>query len=401
MKIRNLYTIICIVFFYLCTAFNPTKAQQYSFDFYEGAFNFNADSSISISFLDSLSNSSIQLFFNKINNGNYQTLINELQNYKKEHKLNDWLYYQLVRKTAQSLSAKNDNYIRYTLYKWFLMCKSGYDARIAIGNNQIIFFIRNNEDISDIPFFEIDKKKYTCLNYHDYGKLFKEEGVYKPVQINIPEAEKDFSYKVTKMPDFKPENYIEKQLGFKYKHKDYHFNIKLSNDIAEIFKNYPGVDFETYFNIPLSKQTYETLIPVLKKNTKGMIPQKGVDYLMRFTRYAFLYENDEENFGKEKRLSPEETLLNKYSDCDDRVALFFYLVKELYNLPMITLLYPTHVTIAVQFEKPVGNAILYNGKYYTICEPTPQAQNLAIGQLSDKHKHQDYQIVYHYEPTKN
>jgi hypothetical protein len=30
---------------------------------------------------------------------------------------------------------------------------------------------------------------------------------------------------------------------------------------------------------------------------------------MRFTRYAFLYENDQDNFGKEKRLSPEQTLL--------------------------------------------------------------------------------------------
>ena len=40
---------------------------------------------------------------------------------------------------------------RYT--SGFLMCKSGYDARIAIGNDQIIFYIRNEEDISDIPFF--------------------------------------------------------------------------------------------------------------------------------------------------------------------------------------------------------------------------------------------------------
>jgi hypothetical protein len=119
---------------------------------------------------------------------------------------------------------------------------------------------------------------------------------------------------------------------------------------------------------------------------------------MRFTRYAFLYEDDENNFGKEKRLSPEETLFARYSDCDDRAALFFYLVKEIYNLPMIALLYPTHITMAVQFDKPVGSPIIYKGKAYSLCEPTPQLEDLKIGQLSAKLKNKPYEVVYQYIP---
>lgn len=126
----------------------------------------------------------------------------------------------------------------------------------------------------------------------------------------------------------------------------------ISPQISTLFTNYPGVDFESYFNIPLSRQTYVSLIPALKENIRGMSQKRGVDYLMRFTRNALMYETDEQNFGKEKRLSPELTLFSEYSDCDDRAGLFFYLVKEIYNLPMITVLYPTHVTIAVQFDKP-------------------------------------------------
>ena len=376
-----------------------TYAQNYSFEFYEGTFNFSADSSLSVNFDSELSNKSVNNFYAQINSSNYQPLLTSLINYKEKHKLNDWLYYQLIRKTAQQLSSKAKNYNRYTLYKWFLMCKSGYDAKIAIGNNQIIFCIKNDEDISDIPFFMIDDKKYMCLNYHDYGNLFKRENAYKPIDILIPEAKTAFSYKVTRMPDFKPEDYEEKQIAFNYKHKDYHFKVKINKEIESIFANYPGVDFESYFNIPLSHETYQSLIPILKQNLKGMNEKKGVEYLMRFTRYAFLYENDEENFGKEKRLSPEQTLLNKYSDCDDRAALFFYLVKEIYNLPMIALLYPTHITMAVQFEKPVGNsAIIYKGKNYSICEPTPQLKNLRIGELSSTLKNKPYEVVYAYEP---
>jgi hypothetical protein len=89
----------------------------------------------------------------------------------------------------------------------------------------------------------------------------------------------------------------------------------------------------------------------------------------------------------------------KYSDCDDRAALFFYLVKEIYNLPMITLLYPTHITMAVQFDKPVGKPIIYMGKIYSLCEPTPQAEDLRIGQVASKLKNTPYKVVYQYIPA--
>ncbi|MFC4197327.1 hypothetical protein [Pedobacter jamesrossensis] len=387
---------LCMLF-----SFFKAEAQNYSFDFYNGTFNFIADKSIVIQTDNNVSDASVRKFYSDINGAGYQSLIASLNAYKEKYKLNDWIYYQLIRKTAEQISPKTDNYSRYTLYKWFLLNKCGYDARIAVGNGQIIFYVRNEEDISDIPFFILDGKKYMCLNYHDYGKLFQQADAYKPINISIPEAKNAFSYKVTRMPDFKPDAYVEKDVEFSYKQKTYHFKLKINNDVQTIFANYPGVDFESYFNIPLSRETYSSLIPILKKNLEGMDQKKGVDYLMRFTRYAFLYENDQDNFGKEKRLSPEQTLLNKYSDCDDRAALFFYLVKEIYNLPMVALLYPTHLTMAVQFDKPIkGDFLIYKGKKYAFCEPTPQQKDLKIGQLSAQLKNEPYKVVYDYNPLK-
>ena len=119
---------------------------------------------------------------------------------------------------------------------------------------------------------------------------------------------------------------------------------------------------------------------------------------MRFTRYAFLFEPDSRQFGNEKRLSPEQTLLYEQSDCDDRAALFFYLVKEIYNLPMLVLAFPEHVTIAVKFDKPVGTPIMYKGEKYSVCEPTPQKQDLKLGQLSPNLDKATYEIAYAYIP---
>ena len=149
-------------FFSLCWA-HHAQAQHYAIDFFEGTFNFEADHTTNIAFTDSLSNESITSFYRQLESSKHQRLIQSLLAFKAKHELNDWLFYQLVRQTAESLSPKNDNYHRYTLYKWFLMSKAGYDAKIAIGNNQIIFYIKNEEDVSDIPFFIIDQKSTYAL----------------------------------------------------------------------------------------------------------------------------------------------------------------------------------------------------------------------------------------------
>lgn len=375
-------------------------AQNFSFEFYEETFNFELDKSSDIEFSGVLSDTSVKEFYTSMEQSNYKPLLTRLLNYKEKYQLNDWIYYQLIRKTAQQISPKADNYHRYTLYKWFFLAKSGYDARLGIGDNKIIFYVRNTENINDIPFFMEDGRKYMCLNYHDYGQIdFVKEQII-PARISLPESRMAFSYKVTRMPDFKPETYTQKDIKFEYNQRSYHFQVKLNPAVETIFANYPGVDFESYFNIPLSNETYSSLIPVLLKNVKGMTQKKGVDYLMRFTRYAFLYQSDEDNYGKEKRLSPEQTLLSTYSDCDDRAALFFYLVREIYDLPMIALLYPTHITMAVQFDKPFGRSIIYKGEKYSVCESTPQVEDLKIGQISSKLKNTLYTIVYQYDPEK-
>ena len=390
-----------LLLFVFTASHGQQSGKRVCFEFYNSVFNINFDQSIITPVPVVLTDASVKQFYQTLSKGEFSPVVDSLVSYKKKHQLNDWLYYQLIRNTAQQISPKADNYSSYTLYKWFLMVQSGYDARLALADDRVIFYILNDEDISDIPFFMINDKKYMTLNYHDYDKFDLHQSPPVPVNISVPGAVKAFSYKITRMPDFKAESYITKDLYFNYRDKEYNFEVKLNPGVQALFTNYPVVDFESYFNIPLSKETYSSLIPLLKKNVSKLDQKKGVDYLMHFTRYAFLYEDDVENFGKEKRLSPEETLFAEHSDCDDRAALFFYLVKELYNLPMIALLYPTHINIAVQFNKPVGTPIVYKGKTYSACEPTPQREDLRLGQVSARLKNAPYQVVYEYNPAKN
>jgi hypothetical protein len=399
--VRRITTILLII---ACCTIRPvdTWANSIQFDFCGEPISFDFDKTLVPNAPVLSTEASVTAFYQNLNAKDYDAVINALQAYKEKFKPNDWLFYQLIRKAAQQISPKTEDYHRYTLYKWYFLSRTGYDALLTISGDYILFYIHCEENTYNIPNRVVNGKQYVCLNYHDYGNNIDfQKNKFSVVEIRVSEARNSFSYKITHLPEFRSTDYKVKELRFNYNDNEYHYNVKLNNQIQTLFINYPVVDYSLYLNIPLSRETYYSLIPLLKKSVKGLSVKNGVDYLMRFTRYAFLFEPDTQVFGSEKRLSPEQTLLYDQSDCEDRVALFYCLVKEIYNLPMIVLSYPKHVTIAVQFNKPVGQPIIYNGNKYTVCEPTPQKEDLLVGQLLPELKKAPYEVMYVYNPQKN
>jgi hypothetical protein len=375
------------------------RLQSLRVDFYGDSLQFEISMPDTITVPGPVTESAIQQYAACFDKWKYQPLTQLLLQYKAKQQLDDWLYYQLIRKTVQQISPKQNNYERYTIFKWFLLTRSGYDATLKTVQGRLLFYVQSNEDIFNIPSYFKNGKQYVCLNYHDYGYFDISNETFKEINLVNNGADRSFSYRVNRIPEGKDNAYVEKELQFNYYESINYFTIKLNPSIQQMFANYPTVDYASYFNIPLSRQTYLSLVPALKAHVQKMNTKKGVDFLMRFTRYAFLFESDTEHFGREKRLTPEQTLLYKYSDCEDRAALFFYLVKEIYDLPMIVLSYPKHISIAVKLNKPVGKPILYNGEKYTIAEPTSQGEDLALGKMLPSLKNTPFEVVYVYEPT--
>lgn len=369
------------------------------FDFYGERVEIVVDSSFSVPFTETTDPAAIQAFYQQLKATPFQPVIDALRQHREKTRLDDWLFYQLIRKTAQQFSPKQENYVRYTLYKWFLLVQSGYHSVITTSPDKILFYIQTNETVYNLPVRMREGKQFVCLNYHDYGQVDFNTERFREVNLPVDGAENGFTYKVTHLPSFDKNLYTEKDISFQYYQDAYQFKVKMNPEIKTIFANYPVLDYDISFNIPLSQTTYASLIPELKRKIKGLNQKKGVEFLMNFTRYAFLYEPDINLYGGEKRFSPEQTLLSEKSDCDDRAALFFYLVKEIYDLPMLVLSYPTHVTIAVGFDKPVGpSPIDYAGKKYSVCEPTPQKTDLKVGEVPPQFSKEKYEVVYAYVP---
>ena len=256
----------------------------------------------------------------------------------------------------------------------------------------------SNDSVNNIPYLMRNGQQYVCLNYHDYGyHIDFEKENFQLLEKPYDNSNKPFTYQITTIPEFSTTCYTERKVGFEYKGNTEEFTIPMNSQMLTYFTNYPVIDYRYQFSIPFSTLTYASLIPQLKKRLEHLHPAKGVEYLMYFVRNAFQFQRDTEHFGLEKRFSPEETLVAEKSDCEDRSALFFALVREIYGLPMIVLSYPEHVTVAVELDVPAGAGINYKGKIYTLCEPTPQKKELALGELMPHLRTKNYEVVLRYD----
>ena len=325
--------------------------------------------------------------------------IKQISQLKKSLSLPDWLVYQLIRRLAEQLYSKYDDYTYYTVLKWALLSESGYDPIVFRSNNKILLYIQSPDIIYNLPIKTIGNKQYVCLNYHDYGHQIQFDSEEFSQQFNFSKKEvMDFHYTMKTLPSFQSESYIEKNVSFIYKNENQEYNVLVNSEIQDYFTNYPVTEYRYQFNIPFSDITYNSLIPKLKAKLKNFSIENGVGYLMVFVRDGFQFETDTKLFGREKRLSAEETLAYNSSDCEDRSALFFLLVKELYNLPMAIVSYPEHVNVAVLLPKKNGKQILMDNLSLTICEPTPQKKKRGIGWMPREIRKQPYEIAYFYNP---
>ena len=382
-------------------------AWQFSFglpgrqiEFWGDTIQLNVKSNIQITHAYSYDEEAVKQIQEELIDAGAMEVISQIKDISARKELCDWLIYQLIRKASNQFIAKNDDYLGYTVTKWFLLKNLGYDPLLILNEDRVMLFIKSNDIVYNTPFRKINDEQYVCLNFHDYGYR-SGSGSDEVVIKGLSKFTHPFTFTISKLPSLNSFQYVEKDLTFDYGNQKEHINIKLNTSVKNYFVNYPVTDYFNQFNIPFSDETRNSLVSALKEKINGMNTKQGVEYIMYFTRYAFMFEKDIEDFGRERRLSPEETLLYNKSDCEDRSALFYSLVKEIYNLPMIILSYPDHVTVAVKLDKPIGRPIVYQNELYTICEPTPQSVDLRLGEQMNSIQSQPYEIAFAYRPEKN
>jgi len=340
-----------------------------------------------------INSNGITKFYSFLEKSQYSIILSDLQKQKNALLLNDWLYFRLME-TAVNQIFRAQSPAEKVLINWFLLSKSGYDARVTFREKQVYLCVFTEEMVFEVPM--IKEQGRTFVNLSEVGQKEQNQNpVYLLDYVPNPNG-KPFSFSLSQMPQFRVE-VEQKYLKFSYRDSIYNWPVQVNRTLIKLMENYPFIDEMEYVKAPLSSSLLNTLIPQIKSAVRNMSQQEAVQFITVFTRSAFRYMEDKSYFGKSKPMIPDEVLHYPFSDCEDRSALFYALVKNILDLPMVVVAYPDHLTIGVHLPGVKGEAIYFQGNRYLVCDPTGPYNSIEIGKIPNELKGSPYEIIHHFE----
>ncbi|MFP4548072.1 MAG: hypothetical protein ACLFQM_08060 [Fidelibacterota bacterium] len=354
--------------------------------FYDKELTFRYNTETRIQAKKPVNDKSIPAYWEAMSRVETKPMLQQIEEYSAKLGLNDYGKFSLVKKIASEIIDDEESRI---LFSWYLITKLGYDVRVGYGPGFTVLMVPSNNMLFARPYLTVNNQKYFIFNFDDH----------KPKKFNTlysydkkhPTANKYFDFSITKLPEIG--NYDNpKQLKFKYQGQFYEFNYDYNEELVKFFDYYPQTDYSVYFKAPVAPQTINSFARAFKPILAGKPEQEALNIILRFVQTAFMYKTDNDHFGREKPLIPDETLYYPYSDCEDRSILFSILVEELLDLKAIGLKYDSHMAVGVKTKSsPKGDYVKHRGNKYLVCDPT--YINANIGQSMPRYKNKGITVI--------
>jgi hypothetical protein len=325
----------------------------------------HVDSRFGRSRLSAPNKDAISKFWGELSRADYEPLVKELDHYRRNLGLNDWAYAMLVNETAKKIYPRIVNEQR--LFNWFIMIKSGFRARVGYSGQQVYLMLPARQKIYRTLYFTYGGTRFYLVDFEGHKQKAPRLYTY---DAKYPGANRLVDMRMNSFPRSNRHDQ-EKVFRFKYGARSYSVPVRYDDSAVKFLRYYPQTDFSIYFSAEVNRGTGNALLENLRPLVKGKTETEAVNVLLRFVQTAFAYQTDNQQFGVEKYLFPEETLYYPYSDCEDRSFLFAWLVRNLLGLEVIGLEFPGHVATAVRFNGATrGDAVMFHGKKYTVADPT-------------------------------
>lgn len=340
-----------------------------------------------------VSENSMVSFFKSLEKTNYQVFLQSILQKKEQLHLNDWLTYHLLHEALQQVFDRRQS-TRKKLTTWFLLAKMGFDTRLTYLNQEVNIYAYSEDEVFEVPLIEDKGRKFVNLT-----------GIRQKTKMNqalyllnfVPKVEgKPFSFYLEELPRLRT-NLVEQKYVFPYRDTVYQLNIRADKTIRDIMLSYPIFAENEYLEVPLSNVLANSLLPQLRELLSNRSEKEKLELLAAFTRSSFDYREDKKVFGKSKPMIADELFHYPYSDCEDRSALYYSLVKQLVDLPMVIVAFSDHLTVGVATEDLQGTAISYRGRKYYICDPTGPANSSVIGQFPRGYESKSFHIIGSYK----
>lgn len=346
----------------------PTPPRGVEVTYFGTSLSLPIEEALKLPVSDTPGQESIADFFAAMANLSTADLLSESKRIAEARHLNDWGYCLLLHAAGERIYGSSGD--GATLFTWYLLLKSGFDARVGFTPSRVILLLPAEEQLYGVLYlsFGADKRRYYMVPLgtraaSDESQLYSYEGTH-------PSASRRLRFAVARVPVLNTP-VAEKTLSFTFAGVEHRVPVQYSRDAVTFFEYYPQTDFTVYFDGSISDGAATSLYNAFKPLLAGKDEVEAVNMLLRFSQTAFGYKIDKELFGREKPMFPDEVLYYDYSNCKDRAILFAYLVRRLTGLEVVGLDYPGHISTAVRFRGNVpGDGVKVRGEHFIICDPT-------------------------------
>jgi hypothetical protein len=259
-----------------------------------------------------------------------------------EQTATDWSSFLFIQQwiSEEQAIAKTDR----DLHLWFIMQQLGYDFRIGYSNNKTLVLASFDKPLYGITYYTFGDKKYYIVQ--------NEEAIEGPIKTYNGALGKNITW-LEPIPyaALDQNQSLQRKLSFPYRNTNYEVQLQLYPEhIAyqeKILRSKP----EFYASFEPSNLIAEQLDVFLKPILNTLSIEDQLNFLLAMVQLSFDYQTDNEQFGYEKFMTPEECLWNTASDCEDRTALFAWLVGRYTQHDYRFVRYPTHIALAINTNK--------------------------------------------------
>ena len=353
---------------------NITQNHNLTINFYGKKLDFNVDNKLRLK-NTGVKENEVANYFKEMSKMSKETsdLWKQIDTYVNTMGLNEWGYFCILRSLSEAMFSDIDNCVLFNFY--MLRNEGGFKVKIARGKDSnkltLLAVIDNSKEVYSYSFFRFNEDDNTNLKYYSiYGGGNANESIYTysndEQNADLKQIGLDFHNALNMgQCDVKRELSIQKIDD----------NIELPYNSAHIayLNDVPMTVFPIYFASPISIEAQKVFNEKLSEIKEEYTSVQFIDIILNFVQTAFEYKTDDQQFGYEKYFYPEEVIAYPYSDCEDRSALFAWLVTTYTDAKVIGLQYEGHLATAVYLGEDVninGDAFSYAGKKYYVCDPT-------------------------------
>lgn len=292
----------------------------------------------------------------------------ELRKQAREFSLDNVGLFQLFKVFSMRCFPNQSMEFRKAL-AWYGLRDAGIDAILAGNEAYLNLFVRMDNSPDGGFSLTHNGVKYTSATADKiaYSKL----EVWR-LQLLQDSAREPLQLDMYNMPHLGG-RVVEKQRVFEVGDKTYTLNTRYNEDVVEYLNDLPSFRIGSYLYTLQPTETAQTSMDdSLQVWLSGKTYEQKLGFLLALVQEAFPYKADLDYRRREKRNFVEQSLADDFLDCEDKAALFCYLVNKYLSAETV-LLYSrsqTHVACAIELpEKAPGFTFKYMGKPYLICEP--------------------------------